>query len=215
MRLKKYYVLLLISFPLILISCYSDYGLATKDFDVVITFRDNEVNFRQYRTYAMPDSVVRMIDSTNTSQPNTTFDQTILDEVEKQMTAAGYTRVEPDTNDLPDVIVLAGVTSSDYYAAGGGYWWGWWGWYPGWGYYPGYGSGWYPSYGYIYSYTTGTLLISMIDPAKTDANNKTIGVVWSGALNGIITDSESDTRVRIIDGIDQIFRQSSYLKVYR
>ena len=215
MSLKKYYVFLLISFPLILVSCYSDYGLATKDFDVVITFRDNDVNFRQYRTYAMPDSVVRMIDSTSTSKPDTTYDQIILDEVKKQMTAAGYIRVEPDTNNLPDVIVLVGVTSSDNYALSGGGWWGWWGWYPGWGYYPGYGSGWYPSYGYVYSYTTGTLLISMVDPARTDVNTKTIGVVWSGALNGIITDSESDTRTRIIDGLDKMFQQSSYLKVYR
>ena len=215
MNLKKYYVFLLISFPLILISCYSDYGLDVKDFDVVITFRDNEVNFQQYRTYAMPDSVVRMIDSSSTTEPNTTFDQTILNEIKTQMTAAGYTRIEPDTNNLPDVIVLAGVTSSDYYAAGGGYWWGWWGWYPGWGYYPGYGGGWYPSYGYVYSYTTGTLLISMIDPDRSDVNSKTIGVVWSGALNGVITGSESDTRVRIIDGIDKMFQQSSYLRVYR
>ncbi len=216
MRFKKYLqVLLLISFPLLLISCYNDYGLEPKDFDVVITYSDNQVNFQNYHTYAMPDSIVRMIDPSSTSQPNTLYDQTILNEIEKQMTAAGYTRVEPDTANLPDVILLAGITSSDYYAVSGGYWWEWWGWYPGWGYYPVYGGGWYPSYGVVYSYTTGTLLISMIDPAKTDPNSKTIGVVWTGALNGIISDSESDNRVRIIDGIDQMFEQSSYLKVYR
>jgi hypothetical protein len=215
MKIKKYYyVCLLILFPVVLLSCYSDYGLSTKDYDVVITFRDNDANFQQYSTYAMPDSVVRMTDSSG-SKPVTTYDQTILDEVKKQMAASGYTRVEPDTNNLPDVIVLVGVTSSDYYAAGGGSWWGWWGWYPGWGYYPGWGGGWYPGYGYIYSYTTGTLLLTMIDPAKSDAENKTLGVVWSGALNGVLESSETNNRIRIIDGLDKMFQQSPYLKIYR
>lgn len=215
MKIKKYYfVYLLILLPIISLSCYNDYGLNANDYDVVITFRNNEVNFQQYRTYAMPDSVVRMTDSSS-SPPATTYDQTILDEVEKQMTALGYTRVEPDTNNLPDVFVLVGVTSSDYYALGGGYWWGWWGWYPGWGYYPGWGGGWYPGYGYAYSYTTGTLLLTMLDPARSNEENKTLAVVWSGALNGILESSESSNRTRIIGGIDNMFTQSPYLKIYR
>ena len=215
MKIKKYYMCLItatVFFSISFLSCYSDYGMSTSDFDIAVSLRDNNANFQKYRTYAMPDSVVRM--TSNGGSSNTTYDKTILDEVEKQMTALGYTRVEPGPNTIPDLVILVGVTSSDNYTTSGGSWWGWWGWYPGWGYYPGIGGGWYPSYGYSYSYTTGTILITMIDPRESDPANKTLGVIWSGAINGILESSTVNNQNRIIDGINQLFAQSPYLRLY-
>ena len=214
MNIKKYLLILyvvpiLVSFTFL--SCYSDYGMSTKDFDVVISARDNNINFQKFSTYAMPDTVVRMTE--DNSKPNTSFDGQILKEVERQMSVYGYTRIAADPNNLPDVIVLVGVTSSDNYASGG--WWGWWGWYPGWPAYPGWGPGWGPGYGYVYSYTTGTLLISMIDPADFDPNNKTMTLLWSGALNGVLESSDANNAGRIIDGINKLFEQSPYLNTYK
>jgi hypothetical protein len=212
MNIKKYFFNLFIISGLlsvISLSCYSDYGMSTKDFDVVISARDNNINFQKFSTYAMPDSVVRMTE--DNSKPNTSFDATILKEVERQMSVYGYTRVAADPNNLPDVIVLVGVTSSDNYAGGG--WGGWWGWYPGWpGYYP---PGWGPGWGYVYSYTTGTLLITMIDPADFNPDNKTVNVCWSGALNGVLESSDANNASRIIEGINKIFEQSPYLNTYK
>ena len=213
MNIKKHFFNLFIISGLlsvISLSCYSDYGMSTKDFDVVISARDNNINFQKYITYAMPDSVVRMTDDSNL-KPDTTYDRIILKEVARQMSVYGYSRVAADPNNLPDVIVLVGVTSSDNYA--GGSWSGWWGWYPGWpGYYP---PGWGPGWGYVYSYTTGTLLITMIDPADFNPDKKTVSVLWSGALNGVLESSSANNKTRIIDGINKVFQQSSYLNTYK
>ena len=55
----------------------------------------------------------------------------------------------------------------------------------------------------------------MIDPADFDPNNKTMTLLWSGALNGVLESSDANNAGRIIDGINKLFEQSPYLNTYK
>lgn len=115
------------------------------------------------------------------------------------MESLGWTRVNVDAN--PDMLLTPAAwetTTITYYYD---YWYWWWGgYYPTYPYYP-------PVYGY--SYTTGTLLMNLIDPAQTGANDHPIPQ-WTGALNGVMNDVYDNTRVTKL--INQAFTQSPYLK---
>lgn len=187
----------------LLSSCYPDYGLTVQDFDIVYTVRDNAADFQIYRTYTLPDSVLK-IGSGGILEPNNgTNDALIISELNKQMQAYGYTLSADSASS--DLSIYVGVTSSTtvtYYP-------GWWGGYYGW-YYPYYGYG-----GYSYSYTTGSLFITMIDNAKFNAQEQKIGSVWNAAMNGVLdSTTPAELRTRIVNGIDKMFAQSPYLKIY-
>ncbi|MCK5454961.1 MAG: DUF4136 domain-containing protein, partial [Calditrichia bacterium] len=64
-----------------------------------------------------------------------------------------------------------------------------------------------------YSFSTGTVLITMIDPAKWDPGNPVNSPVWGGTLNGLTGDTRAGISTRIRNGIDQAFAQSPYLRV--
>ena len=125
------------------------------------------------------------------------------------MTKLKYERVPVDTTaDPPDFVIIAGVTVTDNYGAayypGWGYWggWGWWGGYPGWG---------YPGGTVVYSYTTGTIFISMIDPAEINGDG-TYGAVWGARINGVVSNSSTaNTNSRITQRINDAYAQSPYL----
>jgi len=78
--------------------------------------------------------------------------------------------------------------------------------YPVFPYYP-----YYPYYPpvYSYSYTTGTLLMTLIDPDELNGNGYPIHQ-WTGVLNGILNDKFDAARTTKL--IDQAFDQSQYLK---
>ena len=62
-----------------------------------------------------------------------------------------------------------------------------------------------------YSYTTGTVLTAMLDLRNPDTTNGTVPVIWLGALNGVIS-APSSIETRIVQGLDQAFEQSPYLR---
>ena len=218
LRLK----LALIIVPILLLSlnsCYTDYGLSTQDYDIVATFFNKSTDFKQFQTFTLIDSVVRVRDDGgSTSNPDTQYDQQILNRVAQNLEDYGYHPIPPDQVDstnLPDVFILVSTVSSTNYAYSPGYWWGYWGWYPGWGYYPGYGPGWggyYPG-GVTYTYTTGSLLINMLEAANIDLANKTAVINWAATVNGLLDDSRANISSRINEAIDQSFKQSTYLEI--
>ncbi len=190
----------------ILTSCYPDYGLTTSDYDIVATFKEDANDFQAYKTngatFFMPDSVKRILDNSGgVSNAVGQYDQAALNEIEKQMIANGYTRVNNPAN--ADVYITVGATSSENIVYYPGYWYGWYGWY-----YPWYGYG-----GYAYSYTTGTLFVTMIDKSKIDEPNQITGAVWAGAANGILDDTNANILTRLLSSIDKMFEQSPYLKI--
>jgi hypothetical protein len=196
-------------------ACYPYDVTSTSQLDVVATAHDSSKNFSAVQTYLLLDSVVHVIiDSANFIEPSRQFDALIVDKVEENLQALGWTGVRYNEGDplpptVPDVALLIAVTASNttsvYYN-----WWPSWGWYPGWGWgcvtcYPGYG---YPT---VVSYDNGTLAMNMIETISP-APNDTIPVVWVGALRGLLGTSASTTQSRITNGINQAFNQSPYLK---
>jgi predicted small lipoprotein YifL len=187
-----------------LAGCYPKGPIYYSDSDLVATNYDNGFNFDEQNTYALPDSVIHVVDPDERDpEIDRTYDQTILDRLESNMDARGYVKVD-DPFDA-DFILQPYVWSAT--STGVIYDYGYWGWYyPYGGFYP-----YYPWGGYVYSYTYGTVLVDIIDKNGIDIQEEFIPVVWTGALNGALSDNISDVRNRIRDGIDQCFEQSPYL----
>lgn len=210
-------IAVLISFAGILSSCYYDYGIDPDSSNVVVTFYDNTYDFQQVQKYALADSVVFLGDGTQ----NHTYDQTIINTVRTNLNNLNWVEV-PASDSTADVVVLLGETSSTVTYIYGDYdWYDYWGWYPYWGWYSanraGYdGWGWYyPWYGggydYSYTFTTGTVIMYMTDPSQGDESSQTLPLVWSGVLNGAAGQT-TPTNTLIVNGINQAFSQSPYLK---
>ncbi len=199
--------LIIAAIPLVFYSCYPGGIEYYSDTDIMMTNYDEEFDFNANKNYFMPDSVHYAADDED--DVDRKFEDEILSEIAKNMSELEYTRVN-DTLDA-DIYLVATVTSSTYsgvgYYPGGGWWWGG---YPGWGwggYYPGYP---YYGWGYAYSYTTGSLFIEMAYPDEVDHDEDEVPIVWMAAINGLLSDSGSNTLSRIISGIDQVFKQPPF-----
>lgn len=198
---------------LALTACFPDDITSAEELDTVTTLFAQQTDFGAIGTYVLVDSVV-FIDADgeggdDESDISHAFDDQVLAAIRSNMNAAGYTEVSGPAASTADIAVLATTTSST--TVGIGYdWWLYWGWYP---YWPGYGPGWgvgYPPISVSYVYTTGTLLLTMLDVKNADFASKQIPVLWIGAVNGVLTGNAQVTRV--LDGIDQAFAQSPYLR---
>ena len=193
-------------------SCYPGDISSVGEADLVLTFFDSAADFASKGTYAMPDSIVRITEDGGSAAANPAVDAQILAQIEAEFTAIGYQRVAVG-GAAPDVVVLvtAARIDIDYWFTGG--WWGYWGWWPGWG--PGYGPGWGPGYpwGPVYGGTQsiGTLVITMLDPNMTSAEDQEIPAIWAGAMNGLLQGSDASILARIEGLIEQVFVQSPYL----
>ncbi len=192
----------------LLSSCYPGDQLTTEEADVVVTLYDDKTDFATKQSYAMPDTIVHLVNEGTGDEISRDFDAEILERVAANMGAMGYTR-ESDPADA-DLIMLVGITAQNEIGYTGWGWGGYWGWYYpyppgwGWGYYPWYGGG-----SSIYVYRVGSVFMQLIDPAAADSSEAKVPTVWLGALNGLVQgDAVED---RIVAGIDQAFTQSPYL----
>jgi hypothetical protein len=206
-QIKILLILVLLAVTSVLLtSCYQDYGLTSSDYDIVATFKEDANDFQAYKTngatYFMSPTIKRLSDNVGgiVDEPGP-YDAQILAEIERQMIAYGYSKV--DSIQQPDVYISVGATSSENIVYYPGYWGGYYGWY-----YPWYGYG-----GYAYSYTTGSLFVTMIDLNKYDEVNKLSGAVWAGTVNGMLEDSDANILARVLSSVDKMFEQSPYLKI--
>ena len=78
---------------------------------------------------------------------------------------------------------------------------------PGWGW-------WYPPTVSVTNFQTGSVFVEMIDPDEQppDTDLDALVIEWSAVLNGVLS-SSSNTSKRLEDGVNQMFKQSQYLKV--
>lgn len=201
MKLTKWISFLFITG--LLVSCYPEKERTVSDLDLVGTRFSDEIDFSSYATYALTDSVIIVYDSTE-DQPTYPAEQAalILSSIKANLNIYGWVEVAP--GDTPDVFIEAStwndkVVGAIYYPGYG---------YPGWGY-PGYGWG-YPSYGTsYYSYTTGTVMMHMMDVKTYPFDDSAPIIMWTGGLNGILTESTTNSRIEF--SINQAFTQSTYL----
>jgi hypothetical protein len=192
---------LLISGSMLLLQACFPFGPEDiEDFDIVGTFYDENVNFGNFKTYAMPDTVVK-VSSTGVTNEKEQYDDLILSQVEANMSAAGYERIsDPQNADMIMTVAIARAGYSidqsydygDYYGDR----------------YDDYGTGGYYYTGDNYQVDTGTVLMSL---ANNDGNPSLESSLWLGMLNGIVEQSFTNTSRRLIELINQAFVQSPYL----
>lgn len=196
------------TFSVIFTSCTKDVvsNLNTDESRIYITDHDSTVNFNNYKTYSISDSVA-VINNGQSTRELTDVDQAYITAVEKYMNQDGYTMVTKKDN--PDLGVdvsriyntTTGVISyGNYWNDYGGYWdpyyWG----YPGYGY--------YIPYAYsVYQIQQGAISVDLLDLKNASQQNK-INVIWTGLIRGesIFDASVADSQVKVL------FDQSTYLK---
>jgi len=210
----------LLALTLSVAACYpGDAPSNVQDLDVVLTVHDDAVDFGDFTTYAMPDTVLHIVgeDDSNIIELPRDYDDLILDLVADNMASAGYLReMAPETNgaDLILLVGAVGVERTSYWYSGGCYW-SCWGWYPGWGYpgYPGYGPGWgwgYPPYIGSSKFEQGAVLLTLVDPNGDTGGGDKVPVVWAASGSGLLK-GEGSGGPRITNAINQMFSQSPYL----
>ena len=180
--------------------------LTSDESRIYITDHDSAVNFANYKTFSISDSVAVIRNGKATKELND-LDKAYIDAATKYMEAAGFTMISNKQNadlgvDVNRIISTStGVISNgDYWNYYGGYWdpyyWG----YPGYGYYIPY------SYS-IYQIRDGAVSVDILDLKNASEQNK-INVIWTGLIrgSGIFDASIADSQVKAL------FDQSPYLK---
>lgn len=182
-------------------SCSKDpiNDLSTEETLVYVTNRDKAVDYKQYKTFSIVDSVL-VVENNQSHTALTEIDRALLGRIITNMQSLGYTYVVPSAK--PDVGINAAwvtntqlnvTTQPSYY---GGYWGGY-----------GYGYG-YPSYYQYYETSESYWLISMVDFKNANTVDKTFDVVWDAQIRGAGIGS-----TKLIDQmVNSIFAQSDYLK---
>ncbi|MCL2042475.1 MAG: DUF4136 domain-containing protein [Bacteroidales bacterium] len=184
--------------------CYPNNDEPIEEYDIVATFYDQNHDFSKISTFWLIDTVGHG----NVKNPKKNHDQTIITEVRRSLESLTWTSAESDTE--ADIIVFCSVINTDVYTYWYDYWYDWW-WY--WyGYYP------YPYYpwsygGITYSYSEGTVIIQMMDRKEVpqDTPPNTVVARWAGILNGVTNDAPANIERRIKTGVEQCFKQSTYL----
>ncbi len=193
---------------LILTSCFKTPDTSSLSKELVVgTNRDIKVDFSNYSTYHISDTIPRITnDPTDTIITGPEAEE-IVNRIKEKMNARGFTFVDraanPDLAVIPAIVRVKSVGTSCT---------GWWGGYPGY-WPPGY---WRPGYGYyypycgIYSYETGSLNIDLLDLVNAPDNNS-ISATWTAVLFGSLNSSDAVNLDRALNGVDQAFEQSPYI----
>jgi hypothetical protein len=222
LHLDKLLIFVMVAGLGLLSSCYPDDDITVSESDIIMTTKDDSVDFNQIMTYYMPDKVF-VVDTSDEEEP-IEYEDLILGEIANNMQAYGYERIMDtvDAENNIDVVLIATaykttVTSIWYpyypYYPGWDDWYWWspgWGYYPpGWGYYPP-GWGYYPPY--VSQYTVGTVKIDMLDPWKPDEiapDTIVYPTYWMAAIQGLLQGSNIDDRIK--EDIQKAFELSPYL----
>ena len=171
-----------------------------EDFDIVGTFYDENINFSSFKSYAMPDTIAK-VTSSGVSREEGQYDELILSQIEANMSAVGFSRVQnPEQADMLLTVVIA----TEGYDIGNSYDYG--------DYYGNrydYGSGGYYYTGSDYQMETGTVLMNLAN--HKDGSTTRESAMWLGMLNGVTEQSFTNTSRRLIELINQAFVQSPYL----
>ncbi len=204
-------IAVVISIVIGIAACYPGGAEYVSDTDIVITNYDPDYNFETIQTYFLSDSIRHLVKEGE--EPDRKWDDFIIGELSAHFNGLGWDRLSAadinggQTPDADILITVATITITNIYSYP---WYGGWGY--GWGGYPGYGWG-YPWYGgaYVSSYETGTVLWTMFDPEDIDEENDVVYLNWEAVINGLVGSNPVNGQTRIKNGINQAFKQSSYL----
>lgn len=174
---------------------------------IYITNYDTSVNFLNYRTFSIRDSVAVIQNNRLLGYDRTANDAQFIAEVSAALQQRGYTKVNNTANpDLGVTIsrIINTATGLVSYTDYGGYYgdfydpfyWG----SPGYSYY-------FPTYYGVYQVSEAALGIDILD-LRNKAQNNSIRAVWSGLIrgSGIFRDQNAASQVKAL------FDQSTYLR---
>lgn len=184
--------------------------LSPEDSQVFITNHDASVNFGNYKTFSIRDSVAVLGNQGQVQYSTTSRELDFVARVISNLQQRGYVRVDRSQN--PDLGVnvarvsntYTGVTANPFFDP---FWGGWGGW--GWGgglYYP-------PTFSYYqvrenYWYSE---IIDLKNPRAGQNGQQQLPVIWTAEIRGNgIFDQTSIGRV-----VDAVFAQSEYLRTSR
>ena len=183
--------------------------ITEQSFGAVVTLVDSGPALHTARTFVLPDTVIRLAEGTAVSAQ---VADTLIREVRAQFLALGWTELRDTLTSHPDVVVL--LAASTRTETGVAYT----GWYSAWGYLPYWGPtvdaswGWgVPAGAVPYSFQAGTLLVTMLEVRAPRDSAKKIPLLWAAAIDGVVGDAS--TIDRVIEGLDQAFAQSPYLRL--
>jgi hypothetical protein len=195
--------------------------LNPEDSAVYITNHDRSINFTQYRTFSLPDSVI--VETNDRYSPSlTTLESQFVTSVANGLTSRGFQRVSKgQPADLGVAVIrvnnrYTGVGVNPYGSFYSNYWFG--NGFGGLGGLGGYGfSPYFPSY-YTYQVADQYWEIQMVDlknaPAVSTSagtNQPQLNVIYNAIIRGTdITDQQTVTTV-----VAAIFNQSPYLQTSR
>ncbi len=182
-------------------------NLTEEESRIYITNRDSNVNFSNYKTYSIPDSVYVIDNNRFEGGQATAWDVQALAAVRLALESKGYVRVarsqSPDLginvsrlyNTTANLVDLQGYWGGygDFYDP---YYWG----------YGGYNYGYPSAYAYVES-TEAMVSVDILDLKSAPASNN-INVIWNGVIRG----SGIFTTPAINTGIQALFDQSGYIK---
>ncbi|MFD2569830.1 DUF4136 domain-containing protein [Spirosoma soli] len=191
--------------------------LSPADSPVYITNYDRSVNFSQYRTFSLPDSVV--IESNDRYQTSLgTLESSFVTGVANALTSRGFQRVsQGQPADLGVAVIrvnnrYTGVGVDPYSSYYSNYWYG-----PGFGGFGGFG-GFYPYYPTYYTYQVSDQYweIQIVDlknrPATGTGNNQQqLNVIYDATIRG----TDVPDQQAVSTALTTIFNQSPYLQAAR
>ncbi len=200
--------MLIVMAGMVVTSCskYPTYTVNEEDLDMVWTEYDEAIDFSQYKTYFVPDTL--LVDSTMSAEDKAYIQEyytSILVEINANMEALNYVKVDSSAN--PDIGLVVSIITQTNYVFSYSYWY----YYPPYWGYPGYGYS-YPWATYMGSYEEGALIFDMADLKNINHQGQNINGMWSALCGGVLTGgSSTQVSKRLINGIDQAFAQSPYL----
>lgn len=200
--MKKLLFLLIV--PFAITACQQDPDLDELSDDyVVFTTYDPSFSFSTPTNVYVPSAITLLdnVDGT-TDVWNDADAQRILSEFSTKLTSAGYTVVNTELG--ADLYLEVSFLENVTYFVDYPYWW----WDPYW--WDGYWPDWYYPYPVVYGYAVGSLIGELVDPSLVTGDE--LPSVWYTYIAGDESNSTDYDTDRIVDGIDQAFKQSTYLK---
>lgn len=181
---------------------------------MVYTHYDNQCDFSQYKTFYIPDSLLKL----DSKRPEPIYYSTedprarqIVEAVVSEMTLRGYTQVYDRTTADLGIILAYVKNTNEYIGYVDPYWW-WYDYYWPMDYWDPYYAGWYPYYPYTvaYSYTVNSLITEIIALKDVEKEMKQIPFVWTSILAGVESNNQLNV-TNAVTGIYQAFEQSPYI----
>ena len=181
--------------------------------DLYISNRDASVNFSDYKTYFLLDTLQLIGKDTIRINKDYLTERLIIQAIDSNLQNYGFAKVNKDQH--PDVAVVASVLrfkesvplSYSPTLFGPGVF----------GYasssefgFPGYQYSAPDNFGF-YSFDVGSLTIDMLDLKNAPSAGK-LNVIWNGIIAGSANDSLVTNPQRVLTGINVLFEQSPYLK---